>query len=203
MIENNKMSKSEGNVFTLNALEKHGFSPEALRYLLTAGHYRTKTTFSLDSKIKAGRVIKRIRSFADRLIDQGAQKLDLNNLKSPEELKLFKNYMDDDLNTPKAYATFFNYIRLINKKIDYKGLSESDLECAWHFLNDFNQIFDLINLSSISLPSSIKKFLNLRDLARQKGNWEESDSLRLKISKMGYSIQDTKSGQLVSRKLKG
>ena len=202
MIENNKMSKSEGNIFTLSALEGHGFSPESLRYLLTSGHYRTKITFSLDSKIKAAKVIKRIRSFADRLIDRGAEKLDFKNLKNSKEIKLFRNYMDDDLNTPKAYSTFFSYIRLINKKIDNKELSKLDLKCAWHFLNDFNEIFDLINLDSVDVPNSIKSLLNLRDLARQKGNWEDSDSLRLKISKLGYTIQDTKSGQLVSKKLK-
>ena len=202
MIEDSKMSKSEGNTYTLNTLEKHGFSPGSLRYLLTAGHYRTKITFSLDSKTKADKVIKRIRSFADRLKELGADKLKLNNLKSPNELELFKQHMNDDLNTPNAYATFFNYMRLINKKIDQKGLSESDLECAWHFLNDFNQIFDLVNLNSIDLPISIKNLLKLRQSARSKGNWADSDNLRLKISEMGFNVQDTKSGQLVTRKSK-
>ena len=202
MIENNKMSKSEGNYFTLNTLEKYGFSPESLRYLLTAGHYRTKITFSLDSKIKATSVINRIRSFADRLIERGAHKLNLSDLKSHEELELFKEYMNDDLNTPKAYAIFFNYIRMVNKKIDNKEFLDSDLECAWHFLNDFNQIFDLVDLTIVEVPNSIKNLLNLRKIARQKGNWKESDSLRLKITKMGFNIQDTKSGQLVSKKIK-
>ena len=67
-------------------------------------------------------------------------------------------------------------------------------------MNDFNQIFDLIDLNIVEVPYSIKNLLNLRKIARQKGNWEESDSLRLKITKMGFNIQDTKSGQLVSKK---
>lgn len=201
MIENNKMSKSDGNILTLNALEKYGFTPESLRYLLTAGHYRTKIVFSLNSKNKATSVIKRIRSFANRLIERGAEKLNLNKLKIPQELELFRNYMDDDLNTPKAYATFFNYIRLINKKIDQNKLSELDLECSWSFLNDFNKIFDLINLDRSDVSNSIKNLLNLREIARQKGDWLESDKLRLKIFKMGFTVQDTKSGQVVSKKL--
>ena len=202
MIEDGKMSKSEGNTYTLNSLERHGFNPGSLRYLLTAGHYRTKITFSLDSKTKANKVIKRIRSFANRLKELGADKLKLNNLKSPNELDLFKKNMNDDLNTSNVYATFFNYMRLINKKIDQKRLTDSDLECAWCFLNDFNQIFDLVNLNSIDLPDSIKNLLKLRQTARDKGNWEDSDNLRTKISEMGFNVQDTKSGQLVTERSK-
>ena len=85
---------------------------------------------------------------------------------------------------------------MVNKKIDNKEFLDSDLECAWHFLNDFNQIFDLVDLTIVEVPNSIKNLLNLRKIARQKGNWEESDSLRLKITKMGFNIQDTENDEI-------
>ncbi len=200
MIGNGKMSKSEGDVFTINALKKNGFSAASIRYLLLSGHYRTRITFSLDLKIEAENVIKRIKNFAERLVEKGAQDLDLKNLKTPKELTLFKSYMDDDLNTPKAFAVFFNYIRVINKKVDNNNLSKLDLEMSWCFLNDFNSIFELINLNDKAIPSFIKSLLALRKKARQKKDWNESDRLRLEILKEGYQVRDSKNGQKITSK---
>ena len=200
MIDKNKMSKSEGNFYTIEYLKKYGFKPGSLRYLLLSGHYRTRINFSLKSKIEGNRVIDRVESFARRLRKRGVLDLEKSYLIIPKEYFIFKENMDNDLDTPKALAVFFNYMKLINKKMDNNNLSIKELGKSWRFLNDFNNIFNFIDMDDLKIPKFIKRLLKLREQKRDEKNWKASDILRSKISEEGYIVEDSKNGQIVKKK---
>ena len=79
-------------------------------------HYRTKLSFSIEQCLEARTAIQRIASLYNRLINIANGNLDKYNL--PIEFQDFIKALDNDLDTPKALAIFFKWIRSINKKID-------------------------------------------------------------------------------------
>ena len=111
MIDKSKMSKSSKNFFTIKYLRECGFKAGALRYLLLCGHYRHKLKFSLKSMLEGNRVLEKIENFGFRLIDGGALGLEKKLLKEPEDCKMFKKHMNNDLDSPKALAVFFSYMK--------------------------------------------------------------------------------------------
>ena len=67
------------------------------------------------------------------MIDGGALGLEKKLLKEPEDCKIFKKHMNNDLDTPKALAVFFSYIKRVNKSLDNDKLNKVELGRAWTF----------------------------------------------------------------------
>ncbi len=199
MMDKAKMSKSSKNFFTIEYLKEYGFKAGALRYLLLCGHYRHKLKFSLKSMLKGNRVLEKIENFSFRLIDKGAMGLDKKLLKEPEDCKIFKNHMNNDLDTPKALAVFFSYIKKVNKSLDDNNLNKVALGRAWTFFSIFNDVFSMVDLNELIVPSSINNLLALRKKARAKKDWKASDEIRNLIKEEGYDVEDSVDGQRVKK----
>ena len=197
MIDKAKMSKSSKNFFTIKYLREIGFKAGALRYLLLCGHYRRKLKFSLDLMKEGNRVLEKIENFTFRLIEKGALSIDKKLLREPEDCIVFKKHMDDDLDTPKALAVFFSYVKKTNKILDNDKLSKAKLGQAWTFFLIFNSVFSMVNLNELIIPNSIKSLLSLRKKAREKKDWKVSDEIRDLIKKKGYDIEDSGDGQRI------
>ena len=75
LIDGGKMSKSAGTLKNISELIRLGFSPESIRYLLLAGHYRTKISWSESKKREGERIVKRLSEFKMRLLEQGADSM--------------------------------------------------------------------------------------------------------------------------------
>ena len=199
MIEKAKMSKSSKNFFTIRYLKECGFKASALRYLLLCGHYRHKLKFSLNSMMEGNRVIEKIENFSFRLIDRGAPYLDKKLLKEPEDCKIFKKHMNNDLDTPKALAVFFSYLKRMNKFLDNDKLAKVDLGQAWAFFSTFNDVFSMVDLKELVVPSSINSLLALRKKARANKDWKASDEIRSLIREKGYDVEDSIHGQRIKK----
>ena len=196
MIDKGKMSKSLGNFFKIPDLIEMGFSPEALRYLLLSGHYRTKIDFSTNKKHEALKVVQRINDFYDRLINLTDDDLDINLL--PAEFDNFVEALDDDLNTPKALAVFFEWLRKTNLLLDDNSLSNTKINEAVNFVRKFNDIFDLL-ISKSELPTEIESLIDLRNAARSAKDWEKADKYRDEIKNLGWLVEDSKDGTKVKK----
>jgi len=197
MVDGGKMSKSLGNFYRISDLKELGFSPESIRYQLLAGHYRSKILFSLDKKHESERIVQRVSDFQLRLIENNADQFSVGLF--PEAYSEFKNRMNNDLDTPRALATFFEFMKKINSKLDEQKISEIELGAAWEFLNVFDSIFGFIQSNDFEISQEIEEQLNKRNQARLNKNWAESDSIRKSLHEKGWIVEDTLDGQKIKK----
>ena len=188
LIDNGKMSKSLGNVYTLEDLEKNGVEPLAYRYLFYTSHYRNKLNFTWDG-IKSAQVsLNRLRHLT-KMHKNG------NNNVSDEEIenirKRFKEAINDDFNMSVALSIIWEIAR--KKEVSKK---------YYELIMEFDKIFSL-NLDdesqSIDIPDEIKDILEKRKVARENKDFATSDILRNKLKDLGYIVKDSKEGQKIER----
>ncbi len=123
MIDGKKMSKSLGNFYTLEDLEKKGFSPEVVRFFLVINNYGKKINLSDESLSGAGKMLERLRKNIKKIIDfSGYPSVDL----CEKSKKKFEKAMNDNLNSPIAIAEFFGFIKKMSKVSSLELAVESD-----------------------------------------------------------------------------
>ena len=149
--------------------------------------------------MEGNRVLEKIENFSSRLVDNGALGLEKKLLKEPEDCKIFKKHMNNDLDTPKALAVFFSYIKRVNKSLDNDKLSKVDLGRAWTFFSIFNDVFSMVNLNELVVPNSINSLLAKRKKARANKDWKASDEIRSLIREEGYDVDDSIDGQRIKK----
>ncbi|MFH1894475.1 MAG: cysteine--tRNA ligase [Patescibacteria group bacterium] len=188
--EGGKMAKSLGNIFRLEKLSEKGFNPLSFRYFCLNSHYRAKTDFSLEG-IKAGQ--NALNKLYDAVLEFKAF-LPADTAKSKQNSKYkekFLEFINDDLNTPKALALMWKLIK--DKKISGRE--------KYKLLLEFDKIFGL-NLNMVEkseIPREIKNLAKEREKFRQEKNWQKSDELRQKIKSLGYEVKDTPSGPEIKK----
>ncbi len=182
-----KMAKSEGNFFKLNSLIEKGLSPITYRFWLLMASYRTKVNFNLDALEGAETAIKRLYRLYTEL---GSDIGEINQ----EYKEKFKNYLEDDLDTPRAVTTLWELIK-------DPDISNADKKAT---ILDFDKVFglDFENQSAKlieEIPEEVLKLASEREEARKNKDFKKSDELRDKINSLGYEVKDTPEGQKVSK----
>ena len=197
-MDDEKMSKSLGNFIDVSTLiEKNG--SDVVRLFLLSAHYRTKVSFSQKKLDECKKMIEKIKRFAKNF------NIDSKNieLKFSSEHELFIDALNDDLNTPGAIGVFFSFISEMNKKIAENSINDADKEKSLVFLKLFNSIFDILDLNNLynqNIPKELQDLLVSRQRARENQDWKLSDSIRDKIESFGWQVEDTSSGQNLSKK---
>ena len=194
-IEGKKMSKSLNNYYVISDLVKNGFSYEDFRFIILSAHYRSKVNFSLKRKDEAKSAIGRIEEFRQRLLDLSK----IISEKLPKEADDFNEALQDDLDTPKALAVFFNWIRLTNQKIDKKIFTKQEAEAGNRFIQYFNSIFAILDNKN-ELPDDVKLLVDSRENHRKNKEWQKSDLIRDKLLSMGWKLKDTPNGPKITKK---
>ena len=206
-INGKKMSKSLGNYYTLRGLIKKGFSWQTIRYFLISAYYRQRTNLTFKKLEVAEKSLERINDFIERLYrfsdnkEQSPAKSEKQLLRILKETnKTFEMAMDDDLNTPKALAAFFDFIKKINK------ITEMDAKIAKQCLDmaaKFDSVLGLKILErkrkKVKIPKEVLLLIKQREKLRQKKQWKLADEIRKKIQRMGYQIEDTKEGSKIKK----
>jgi len=185
-----KISKSEGGLYTISELEKKGFDPLDFRYFCLNTHYRKPLNFSLDRLSGARNTYNRLKII---ILDLKSRK-DSNKTKNYDKYKKeFEKGIADDLNIPKALSVLWGVLR------DKNLGSKEKLNLAY----DFDKIFGLglkeLKGTKEKLSSEMKKLLKEREEARKKKNWAKADKIRNKMKKKGYLIEDSDSGPVVRK----
>ena len=99
--------------------------------------------------------------------------------------------MDDDFNTPEAFAILFNFIKEINKKGGGKK--------AYKLILEIDDIFNIFDLKEIKIPKKIKDLIKEREKARRNRDFKEADMIRDIIKKEGYILEDSEKGPIIKR----
>ena len=190
-VNGQKMSKSLGNLVTLEDVEAKGFDLEAFRLLVLESHYRSEAQFSWDTLKSAQNRLSHYRSIA-------CLKWQSKNLPSNgPELYNTDNILDalqNDINSPEA-------LRMINAKFDIlidKLLPSADMD---HFEKMLVAIDNLLGLklSKIKdISEGQKQLISQREQARKAKNWRKSDELRQLLKDQGIELRDSLVGPIWS-----
>jgi len=192
LVDNAKMSKSEGTSFSLAEIEEKGFDPLALRYFFLQAHYRSKQNFTWEA-LEAAQ--KSLTNLYKQVSKMGTEFGEINE-KYQEK---FMSQLADDFNTPQALATVYE---MIQSDI----LPEDKLATIF----DFDEVLGLKICEKVKLlreeekgftvPEEIQKLVSAREEARQNKDWKESDKLRDEISAQGFEVLDTPEGPKIVKK---
>ena len=156
LVDGRKMSKSEGNFYTLRDLLLKGYKASAIRLALISVPYRHQLNFTFDGLAEATNAIERLRTFYGRLVkgsfpakscgDESFADGKLSPLQVAAERAEadYKAALADDLNTAEARAPIFELIRAANTAIDQGKLCAGDRDTILKALNSFDAVFDVI-----------------------------------------------------------
>ncbi len=202
-VDNKKMSKSEGNFFTVRDIVKE-FSYITIRFFMLSAHYRSPINFSRDLIIQADTGLKRIYNTIDNLkfilSHSEAEKMteEENNkyLSFEKYRESFKEAMDDDLNTADAISHIFSLVRDVNTETDTNGsYSREYLEKSISLINELLTVLGLeYKEEEDSLTSEVEALIEERQKARKEKNFALADKIRDKLTKMGIVLEDTRQG---------
>ncbi len=192
LVDDKKMSKSLGNFYTLEEIEKRNFNPLAFRYLVLTSHYRSPLNFTWKSLGASQNALDNLKKAILEIIDKSAKekiKSDSLSLKRIEEK--FAKAAGDDIDIPKAISVLWEITR--HSKIPAKGKIKLILK--------FDKILglELAKVKKPLTPKEITAMIKRREQFREEKNWTEADKIRAELEKIGWMVKDTKTGPKIFR----
>lgn len=193
-----RMGKSEGNLIKISDLEIEKHSLLAYRLLVLTAHYRDPLHLNTESFAAADITYKRLTSDIQRMI--GAKGEGKSRISSfiTQAKKDFVKAMDDDLSTPRALSAIFTMLNNANRTTGrmYNKIEGIKLH---EFMLDADEVLglELKNIRVEKIPLRVKKLTKDREKARKEGDFTKADKIRAEIEKLGYKIEDTKSGPAI------
>ncbi|MEK9151825.1 MAG: cysteine--tRNA ligase [Patescibacteria group bacterium] len=201
LVDGEKMSKSVGNVYTLDDLVKKGYEPREVRFLLISTHYRQPLNFTFQGIDSARAALKRLESFADAVAQATPDEPGRPTTAGKKILKAIEKNLDQDLAVADALAVMFEYVRALNDKIAKRTLTEHDKSAALEFLREAGEIFGFSfgSGSEKEIPHSVAALVEKREQARAERRFAEADRLRDEIKALGWVVEDTADGRRIKR----
>ncbi|MBQ7656600.1 MAG: cysteine--tRNA ligase, partial [Clostridia bacterium] len=205
-IDNEKMSKSLGNFFTVRDILKE-YDPEDVRMFMLSAHYRSPVNFSRDMMAQAHASLHRLYTARDHLLFLLKNAPDQPMTEEEEALLVHVNEyaarfdaaMDDDLNTADALGAIFEIVRDANVSLS----EQSGKAAVEKVLSGLTALTDVLGLlmkkAEDVLPAEIQDLVNQRAQARKDKNWKRSDELRDALAAAGYIVKDTPQGQNITK----
>ncbi|MDO4492483.1 MAG: cysteine--tRNA ligase [Clostridia bacterium] len=197
-VNNQKMSKSLGNFFTVRDIAKE-FDLEAVRMFMLSVHYRNPVNFSRELIQQAETALQRLRTARERLDEaqtvSGSTGRDAEFVKELDTIRdRFKEAMDDDLNTADAIGVLFDLAKACNIFVT-EPCGKDAAEAAKKLYDELTSVLGLLqHKKEAEFPAEALELLDRRQAARAAKNWAEADALRDKLKEMGFAIEDSKQG---------
>jgi cysteinyl-tRNA synthetase len=230
LVDGRKMSKSEGNFYTLRDLLLKGFKASAIRLALISVPYRHQFNFTFDGLVEATAAIERLRTFKARLtsgsfaegenaeLQKAAKKAQTDNLAA----------LNNDLNTAEARAPIFDLLRAANTAMDRGELMSGDRDAILAVLAGFDAVFDVLEDRDAEATAAALKWAEQagrtgdvapellarqgltdeaidalvaeRTQAKKQRNFARADEIRNELAEKGVVIEDSKDGVRWKRK---
>ena len=200
LVDNQKMSKSLGNFYTLRDLTARGYSGREVRYALLRVHYRVPLNFTFDGMEESRQALTRIDEWLERLREISAT-TSSEAPGAPMPNAGFQQALDDDLNISGALGVLFESIRETNRAMDANELGATAAKAWLQWWDEVNRALALDAVETIVLPPEIETLAEARRLARLAKGWQKSDELRLELNARGWEVRDTKDGQKITRRV--
>ena len=200
-VENEKMSKSLGNVFTVPDIVAKGFRPSALRYLLLSSHYRKQLNFTWSGMEQAEESLRRVVDFLVRLEGvTGEGKSEEVEVAATKARAAFTAALESDLNTAAGLAALFDLVKSGNAAIDAGKMSASDAALVRSTIEDFDRVLGVVSLRRAEdekppMPvDEIEGMIQERKAAKQRRDFAEADRIRTSLADRGVLLEDGPAG---------
>jgi len=196
VVDGKKMSKSQGNFYTLSQLLEMGYSGREIRYELIATHYRQSLNFTLNSLNSNKASLNRLDEFYYKLLDLSSDSKPNKDLpKWVHDLKTkFTDEMNDDMNISGALSAIFEIVNQGNKLLSNNEINTEESNAILSLWTSFDSVLGFLIPIDESIPKKIYELANSRLLARKDKNWNASDKFRDEIQSLGWSIKDSSDG---------
>eukprot|EP00871_Galdieria_phlegrea_P003790 jgi/Galph1/4411/GphlegSOOS_G3080.1 len=215
-IDNQKMSKSLNNWKKLRDIAQSALDIRAFRYLVITSHYRAPLSFHQDALKGARNTIRRLDNFMNKLQHATQDNTIIPSLKGIDEdshqlvqhtLQQFQHWMNDDLNTPRAIAVLFEWIKQVEEYLKNRNITHVSLQNFIQLMQQMNSILGIFyqpsevmeNIQTESIPEEVWELVKQREAARKQKSFSLSDELRNKIGSYGFQVLDTPQGSQLKR----
>jgi cysteinyl-tRNA synthetase len=230
LVEGRKMSKSEGNFYTLRDLLLKGYKASAIRMLLISVPYRQQLNFTFDGLAAETGAVERLRTFYARV--KGAATAGSENAELAAETarsrENFRAGLANDLNTAEARAAIFDLVRAGNAAMDAGTLGAGNAAEILEALREFDSVFAVLEdrdgewtrfaldwaeregrLDEVSpelraqnalSEEQIQALVDERTQAKKSRNFARADQIRNELAEKGILLEDSKDGVRWRRK---
>ncbi len=207
-VNNEKMSKSAGNFFTVREIAKE-FDYEVIRFFMLSAHYRSPINFSRELLTQAQNGLERIYNCIENLkymAENTAEESAADDEAKQKEAGIkermlgykqkFIDAMEDDLNTADAIAAVFEMVKDINSNIRPEAnISKETTNFCHDLLMELGGVLGILRkVKNDTIDPEIQKLIDLRQQARKEKNWKLADEIRDKLKGMGIILEDTPQG---------
>jgi len=201
LLDNETMSKSKGNVFTIPEVMERGHSPESIRYLLASGHYRNTLSFGFESLDQASAALERIHGLVRRLGEVEAEGPEGDAKEACESsLKAFREALADDLNTPQALAAVHGLVGRANSLLAEGRLTRAGAAAVRTALESMDSVFAVLLPAEDRLSPEEQALFDERQEARRSRDFGKADAARARLESLGIVLEDTAKGTRWHRK---
>jgi len=196
MVEGKKISGLADMPLVLQDLLDLGYSGREVRYWLLAAHYRKSLNYSVAALETARIALRKIDNFTRSLAKTHPGSHAPEAEQSVYDLRhRFEAAMDDDLNTPSALATLFDFIRSMNRLIDKGQLDQSGIDRTLQALDEINRVLNIMVIGAEEKEDEeIQQLIEERETARRAQDWSTADRIRSQLFEKGVIVRDSPAG---------
>jgi cysteinyl-tRNA synthetase len=207
ILDEEKMSKSRGNVYTVPDVLKQGHRASTLRYVLLSVHYRKPLRFTWATLAQAEEALKRLMDCLGRLdtvTAAAAHPAIVERVNAAREA--FAEMLMADLNTPGALGIMFELVRDVNAAIGAGTIGSPDVHVVREAFDWFDQILGIVSLRRAEeakppVPiEEIGRLIEARQAARRRREFAVADRIRRDLEERGIVLEDTAAGTRWKRK---
>lgn len=204
-INNEKMSKSKGNFFTVRDISEE-YDLEIVRFFMLSAHYRNPVNFSDEMLMQSKAGLERLYNTKEsleftlkKLKESSIDKeMKIEEKEAINHLKLYKQRfiesMDDDINTADAISIIFELAKFINTNVDEDSSVEFTQKC-YDMFSELTEVLNIVNKKEDKvLDEEIEKLIEEREKAKKEKNYSLADEIRKKLLDMGIVLEDTRQG---------
>jgi cysteinyl-tRNA synthetase len=207
VVDEQKMSKSLGNTYTIPDVIAQGHRPSAVRYLLLSAHYRKPLNFTWASLAQAEEALRRLTDFLARVerVEPGGSHPAIAERVAAGEAS-FAAAMRDDLNTAAALGAMFELVRSLNSAIDAGGIGTGDVPTIIAAFEGFDRVLGVLSLRRAEeerppVPvAEIEQLIENRHAARRRRDFAAADRIRDDLAARGVLLEDGSAGTRWKRK---
>ncbi len=200
-INNEKMSKSLGNFFTVREISEK-YPLQVIRFFMLNAHYRSPLNFS-DELVEAAKngleriltAYERVQEAEEKAADKEISAKESEWMERTDELvKRYEAAMDDDLNTADAISVIFELVKLLNTTLDE---SSSKAYCG-KLKTVLRQLCEILGMEVTRekelLNEDIERLIEERQQARKQKDFQRADDIRNRLLEQGIALEDTREG---------
>jgi cysteinyl-tRNA synthetase len=207
LVDDQKMSKSLGNVYSLADVRERGHRVSALRYLLLSAHYRKQLNFTWTGLDQAEEALRRLTDFLARLATvRGGEGHPSIADRVAGARRTFDEALASDLNTAAGLAAMFDLVRAVNAAIDARQIGEADASLVREAFGHFDRVLGVLSLRRAEdeqppVPLfEIESLIEARHAARRRRDFAEADRVRQTLADRGVLLEDSPHGTRWKRK---